>query len=178
MKSFYEIEVTQQDGSEISLNAFKDKVLLVVNTATRCGFTKQYEGLETLYQELNDKGFEVLDFPSNQFMNQAPEDDEAINEFCSLNYQTSFKRFKKVDVNGAHADPLFVFLRDKMPKDQGDDSKSFLQKILKLKPQKEKNEIHWNFTKFLVDRSGNVVARYAPTTTPESIRDDILKLLL
>ena len=150
--------VVKQKGSDVSLSEFKGKVLLIVNTATRCGFTPQYTGLEALYEKYNEKGFEILDFPCNQFMFQAPGTDEDINEFCSLNYNTKFPRFSKVKVNGKDEEPLFRFLKDNAPENTG-------------------KNVKWNFTKFLVDRSGNVVHRFEPTDTPESIEKSIEELL-
>ena len=150
--------VVKQKGSDVSLSEFKGKVLLIVNTATRCGFTPQYTGLEALYEKYNEKGFEILDFPCNQFLFQAPGTDEDINEFCSLNYNTKFPRFSKVKVNGKEEEPLFRFLKDSAPENTG-------------------KNVKWNFTKFLVDRSGNVVHRFEPTDTPESIEKSIEELL-
>ncbi len=150
--------VVKQKGSDVSLSEFKGKVLLIVNTATRCGFTPQYTGLEALYEKYNEKGFEILDFPCNQFLFQAPGTDEDINEFCSLNYNTKFPRFSKVKVNGKEEEPLFRFLKDNAPENTG-------------------KNVKWNFTKFLVDRSGNVVHRFEPTDTPESIEKSIEELL-
>lgn len=150
--------VVKQKGSDVSLSEFKGKVLLIVNTATRCGFTPQYTGLEALYEKYNSKGFEILDFPCNQFLFQAPGSDEEINEFCSLNYNTKFPRFSKVKVNGKEEEPLFRFLKDNAPENTG-------------------KNVKWNFTKFLVDRSGNVVHRFEPTDTPESIEKSIEELL-
>ena len=136
----------------------KGKVLLIVNTATGCGFTPQYKGLEELYEKYKDQGFEILDFPCNQFMGQAPGSDAEINEFCTLKYNTTFKRFKKIDVNGSSEDPLYTYLKSKKRGVMG-------------------RKIKWNFTKFLVDREGNVVKRFAPTTTPEKILGSIKKYL-
>ena len=150
--------VVKQKGSDVSLEQYKGKVLLIVNTATRCGFTPQYTGLEALYEKYNSKGFEILDFPCNQFLFQAPGSDEEINEFCSLNYNTKFPRFSKVKVNGKEEEPLFRFLKDNAPEN------------------KCKN-VKWNFTKFLVDKEGNVVHRFEPTDTPESIEKSIEELL-
>ena len=154
--SIYEFKVKNQKGEDISLKDYEGKVLLVVNTATHCGFTPQYDGLEKLYEEHHDKGFEILDFPCNQFFRQAPESDEEINHICSLRFNTKFPRFKKVDVNGKNAEPLFVHLC------------SFNGKYKKVK---------WNFTKFLVNKKGEVIARFEPTTKPEDIEESIKKAL-
>lgn len=154
----YDIVVKDNKGNDVKLDKYKGKVLLIVNTATKCAFTPQYEQLEQLFEDYKDRGFEILDFPSNQFAHQAPEDDEGINTFCSLNYGTSFDRFQKIDVNGKNESPLYTLLK-------------------KEKSGILSNNIKWNFTKFLVDKNGNVVKRYAPNTKPEKIREDIESLL-
>lgn len=154
----YDFKVRNAKGEEVLMTEFKGKVLLIVNTATGCGFTPQYEGLQKLYEKYRDKGLEILDFPCNQFGHQAPGTDEEIQEFCTLKYNTTFPLFSKIDVNGKNADPLFVYLKAQQGGFLGDD-------------------IKWNFTKFLVSRDGTVVGRYAPVTKPEKIEEDILKLL-
>ena len=154
----YDFKVKNSTGKDVSLEDYKGKVLLIVNTATGCGFTPQYEGLEKLYREFNPQGFEVLDFPCNQFGHQAPGSDNEINEFCTLRYDTTFPRFKKVDVNGKEASPLYKWLKSQKG--------GFLG-----------SRIKWNFTKFLVDREGRVVARFAPTTPPSKIRSAIQALI-
>ena len=154
----YDFTVKGRAGEDVSLADYKGKVLLVVNTATGCGFTPQYEGLQKLYDAHKDKGFEVLDFPCNQFANQAPGSEAEIQSFCTLNYGTTFPRFAKIDVNGKNASDLFRFLK-------------------KEKGGLLGSSIKWNFTKFLIDREGNVAKRFAPTDTPESIESDILALL-
>ena len=157
--NIYDFEVKTIDGKTISMSQYKGKVLLIVNVASKCGFTKQYEGLENLFEKYKDKDFMVLGFPSNQFANQEPESDDKIKEFCSLTYDVKFDMFSKIDVNGEKESPLYTFL------------KSSQKGILGTE------DIKWNFTKFFVDKNGNVVDRFAPTTTPESIEKDILKLL-
>ncbi|MFT8355947.1 glutathione peroxidase [Bifidobacterium aquikefiri] len=154
----YDFTVKDPKGNDVSLDDYKGKVLLIVNTATQCGFTPQYEGLEKLYHEYKEKGLEILDFPCNQFNGQAPGTDEEIGSFCRVKYGTEFPRFAKIDVNGDHADPLYEWLKEQK---SGIGMKS----------------IKWNFTKFLIDKHGNVVNRYAPTTTPESIEKDIVAQL-
>lgn len=156
--NIYDFKVIRNDGREESLATYKGKVLLIVNTATGCGFTPQYEGLEKLYEKYHKEGLEILDFPCNQFGHQAPGTDTEINSFCTLKYDTRFPRFKKVDVNGKTAAPLFEWLK-------------------KQKGGIFGNAIKWNFTKFLVDREGKVVARYAPITPPEKLEQEIQKLL-
>ena len=152
--SLYEIKVLTNKGEEISLEQYKGKALLIVNTATGCGFTPQYKGLEDLYEKYHEQGFEVLDFPCNQFFRQAPGSDEEIHQFCTLRYNTTFPRFKKIEVNGKNESPLYTFLKAQI-----------------------KGRIKWNFTKFLVDKEGNVVKRFEPTDKPEDFENDIAELL-
>ncbi len=176
--NIFEIKVKDNKQNETTLEAYKGKVLLIVNTATKCGLTPQYEQLEAIYKKYHEKGFEVLDFPSNQFLKQAPGTDEEITEFCTLNYGTTFPRFAKSDVNGKDTNPLFAYLKEQQPKDtHNEGTGSFIEKIMKLQPFKKEEDIKWNFTKFLVDKQGNVVARYSPTYTPEELTGEIEKLL-
>lgn len=160
--SIFDISARLLDGREIGLDRFKGRVLLIVNTASQCGFTPQYAGLETLYRKYKDRGFEVLGFPSNQFGKQEPGTGEEIGAFCSKNYGVSFPVFAKIDVNGAGAHPLYRFLKKRKPGMFG---------VLGI------SRIQWNFTKFLVDRGGNVVARYSPSTPPEALIPAIERLL-
>lgn len=157
--SFYDFEVTTLRGKEESLSKYKGKVLLVVNTASKCGFTPQYKGLQEMYEKYKDRGFEVLGFPSNQFAGQEPGDNDEIAEYCQVNYGVTFPMFEKIDVKGDEAHPLFKYLSEEAPGVLG--SKS----------------VKWNFTKFLIDQEGRVLKRYAPKTTPEQIESDISKLL-
>ncbi|MFZ2952474.1 MAG: glutathione peroxidase [Streptococcus suis] len=152
--SIYDITVQKQDGTDQSMQDFQGQVLLVVNTAPGCGLAPQYEELQELYDTYKDQGFVVLDFPCNQFLNQAPGSDEEINQTCSLNYGTTFPRFAKIAVNGAETSPLYRYLK-------------------KEKSTLFGGRIEWNFTKFLVDRQGRVVKRYLPTTTPLKHKEDI-----
>lgn len=178
--SIYDIKVKDSKGEDVSLEKFKGKVMLIVNTATGCGFTPQYTGLEKLYEKYNEKGFEVLDFPCNQFGNQAPGSDEEIHEFCTLKYNTKFEQFKKVDVNGENESELFKFLKEQKGFEgiPGLEGKMLTPVLKKMDPDyKNNNNIKWNFTKFLVDKEGNVVERYEPTIKPEKIEEDIIKLL-
>ncbi|MBR3133440.1 MAG: glutathione peroxidase [Clostridia bacterium] len=156
--SIYDYKVKNRKGEDVSLEDYKGKVLLIVNTATGCGFTPQYEGLENLYKKYHEKGLEILDFPCNQFGNQAPGSNDEIHEFCTLKYNTTFDQFAKIDVNGENESPLYTFLKS--------EKKGMLS-----------NKIKWNFTKFLVDKEGNVVGRFAPTVKPEDIDSKIAELL-
>ncbi|WP_420195579.1 glutathione peroxidase [Marinobacter sp. GH_1] len=158
-ESIYDFSVRDIKGNEASMADYKGKVLLIVNTASKCGFTPQFEGLQALHEELGDRGFEVLGFPCNQFMNQDPANEDAISQFCSLNYGVSFPMFAKIDVNGDGAHPLFQFLKSEAKGLMGSE------------------KVKWNFTKFLVNRDGQVIRRYAPTAKPADIRADIEKLL-
>ncbi|MDY4523178.1 MAG: glutathione peroxidase [Atopobium sp.] len=172
--SVYDFTVTNPDGSTTALSEYKGKVLLVVNTATGCGFTPQYEDLEAMYAQLRDKGFEILDFPCNQFAGQAPESDDEIHAFCTMKFGTEFPQFKKIDVNGETADPLFVSLATQMPFQgfgKGLKAKG-LEKFAAINNKKfgDKAYIMWNFTKFLIDREGNVVARFEPTTSMSEVK--------
>jgi glutathione peroxidase len=159
MTAITEMSVKAADGSTADLSSYAGKVLLIVNTASKCGFTPQYTGLEALHREMAGRGFEVLGFPCNQFGGQEPGDAAEIANFCSLTYDVTFPMFAKIDVNGTDADPLFEQLKSEAPGLMG--SKA----------------IKWNFTKFLVDRSGKTVKRYAPTTKPQEIKADIEALL-
>lgn len=150
----YDFEVMNQSGEMVSLRKYEGKVLLIVNTATKCGFTPQYDAIESMYEDFRAQGFEVLDFPCNQFFHQAPHSDEEINQICSLRFNTKFPRFKKIDVKGDKADPLFKWL---------------ITQNEKGKPQ----PIKWNFTKFLINRKGEVVGRFGPAEKPESFIDKV-----
>lgn len=155
---FYDYEAMDIDGNNVSMQDYEGKVVLVVNTASKCGYTPQFEGLEQLYKDYKDRGFEVLGFPCNQFGGQDPGSDEEILGFCELNYGVTFKMFSKVKVNGKDAHPLWVYLKEAQGGVLGD-------------------RIKWNFTKFLIDREGNVIERFASATKPEEIRGDIEALL-
>ena len=178
--SIYDLTVKNRNNEDVSLSEFKGKVLIIVNTATGCGFTPQYEGLEKLYKEYHDKGLEILDFPCNQFGNQAPGTDNEIHEFCALKYNTTFDQFSKIDVNGENESPLYTILKDAIADDviSGMKNKMAMKAIVKIsKTTKDKKDIKWNFTKFLVDKDGNVVERYSPTFKPEDMEDKIKELL-
>ncbi|MBR1640381.1 MAG: glutathione peroxidase [Treponema sp.] len=178
--SIYDFSVKNRQNEDVSLADYKGKVLLVVNTATGCGFTPQYEGLEKLYSAYHEKGLEVLDFPCDQFGHQAPGTDDEIHEFCSFKYHTTFDQFKKIEVNGPNALPLFKYLEDaKAFSGFTGPNAAFMDDMLaKSDPNYKTNpDIKWNFTKFLIDRDGKVLARYESTVEPETIENDIKKII-
>jgi len=158
-KSFYDFSATSITGEKVSMSTYKDKVILIVNVASECGFTPQYEGLEKLYKKYHAQGFEILGFPSNQFGAQEPGSEEEIQNFCKLNFGVTFPLFKKIEVNGDNTHPLYIFLKSEATGFVGSES------------------IKWNFTKFLVDKKGQVIDRYGSATKPEKIANDIKKLL-
>ncbi len=179
--SFYDFTVLDRKGNEFSLEAFRGKVVLVVNTATGCGFTPHYAPMEEMYEALHDKGFEILDIPCNQFARQTPGTDEEIHEFCTLRYNTKFPQMKKSDVNGENALPLYGFLKEQ----KGFEGFGFgpyaiaMSAMLKKidKDYKKNPDIKWNFTKFLVDREGNVVERFEPTHDMKDVEKKAAELL-
>ena len=174
----YNYKVKDNKDEMIDLSIYKGKVLLIVNSATRCGLTKQYDGLQSLYAEYKEQGFEILEFPCNQFLEQAPESDDEIESFCTLTYATTFKRFAKIDVNGENADPLYKYIRSEVPNAEENLEAKAFHALLALKGIKAAgDEIIWNFTKFLIDREGNVVKRFDPTVKPKKLNEDISKLL-
>lgn len=174
IKLIYDYEVTNLKGEKVSLKQFAGKVLLIVNTATRCGFTSQYEQLQKLYEKYKDKGLEILDFPCNQFLEQAPESNDEIQMFCERRYATTFPRFSKIDVNGANTIPLYAYLKQQCPKDIEDEKTAdFKKKLEQLGQVFPNSEIKWNFTKFLVNREGDVIARFAPTCEPKDLETHI-----
>ena len=168
MKTIYDFTVLDKKGEEVPLRQYEGKVLLIVNTASRCGFTPQYEALEAMYDRLQARGLEILDFPCNQFGQQAPESDEEYGQFCSLTYGTKFPQFKKIEVNGENESPLFAWLKEQKGFegfDKDNQLTGILEKMLgEADPDYDKKpSIKWNFTKFLVNRKGEVVARFEPT---------------
>ncbi len=176
--TIYDFTVKDNKGNDVSLKDYEGKVLLVVNTATKCGLTPQYEALESLYQHYHDRGFEILDFPCNQFLAQAPGTDEEITSFCTLNYGTTFPRFQKIEVNGGNAAPLYSWLKQQAQQETEDaEAKGLMEKLAQIGQKVLGSEIKWNFTKFLIDRSGNVVQRFAPTRKPDELAAEIEKLL-
>ncbi|MCR5240183.1 MAG: glutathione peroxidase [Prevotella sp.] len=178
----YNITVKDGEGKAVKMKTYKGKVLLIVNTATRCGFTPQYKELENLYERYHAEGLEILDFPCNQFGQQAPGTNEEIHTFCTTNFNIQFPQFDKIDVNGEAASPLFVFLKSQQSFggfDQADKRGQMMHQML-LKRDKDyaqKSDIKWNFTKFLVDRKGNVVRRFEPTDKMEDVEKAISLLL-
>ena len=181
-KNFYDFSVKSQDGKDKNLSDFKGKVVLVVNTASKCGFTPQYAELETLFKKYNDKGFEILDLPCNQFGGQSPESDAETTSFCQLNYGTTFPQMKKVEVNGTNEIPLYKWLKSKFSFGGFDKSHRIGaildSRLRETNPNYEKSsDIMWNFTKFLIDRKGNVVARFEPTTDMQIVEENIKKFL-
>lgn len=181
MSKIYDYSICNTNGEEISLSKFSGKVLLIVNTATGCGFTPQYAPLEAMYEKYHDKGLEIIDIPCNQFGGQAPGSDEEIHEFCTLNYDTKFDQFKKSDVNGANELKLYTFLKREKGFEGFDDNKltPILEDMLgKADPDyAKKSDIKWNFTKFIVDRNGNVVKRFEPTADMAKVEEFVASLL-
>ena len=182
-QGIYDIRVKNDAGQEVSLSDYRGKVLLIVNTATRCGFTPQYEELEALYKKYCDEGLEILDFPCNQFGQQAPGTIREIHEFCTANFDIQFPQFDKVDVNGPQASPLFTFLKSKQPFrgfNTADPRGKMMDQMLRKQDAAydKKSDIKWNFTKFLVSRDGRVIARYEPTATVKDMELDIRTQLL
>ena len=179
--SFYDYSVTTPRGEEISMKDYAGKVVMVVNTATGCGFTPHYKDIEEMYEKYHDQGFEVIDVPCNQFKGQAPGTDEEIHEFCQLHYNTKFPQMKKSDVNGENAIPLFKYLKSQKGFEGfGKNPAGLLMSgLLKTidKDYKNNSEIKWNFTKFIVDREGNVVARFEPTTDMKKVDEFVASLI-
>ena len=179
--SLYELSVKTRKGEDFLLSELRGKVLLIVNTATGCGFTPQYEALETLYERYHEQGLEVLDFPCNQFGHQAPGEDEEIHAFCTGKYKTRFDQFRKIDVNGENEDPLFTWLKREAPADEavkGLKAKAAMASIAKISTScKAPADVKWNFTKFLVDREGRVVRRLSPIADPMELEAEIRTLL-
>lgn len=173
----YDFKVKDIDDRYISLSDYKGKVLLIVNGATGCGFTPQYDGLQKLYEKYQPEGFEILDFPSNQFLGQAPGTNEEIVGFCKLNFGVEFKQFSKIDVNGENEEPLYNYLKTTVEEYKDKETNSFYEKVSKFTPDIKEKDIRWNFTKFLINREGNIVGRFAPNIAPDEIDQHISKLL-
>ena len=181
MRTVYDFTVRDRQGNDVSLSEYQGKVLLIVNTATGCGFTPHYEPLEAMYREFKEEGFEILDFPCNQFANQAPGTEDEIHDYCTLKFGTEFPQFAKIDVNGDNAAPLFAYLATEIPfKGFGKGLKNAaLGKFADMNNKKygEKTYIGWNFTKFLVDREGRVIARFEPTVDMKDVRTAVAAAL-
>ncbi|MDO4433713.1 MAG: glutathione peroxidase [Alysiella sp.] len=167
-----------KNGIEVPLSDYRDKVLLIVNTASKCGLTPQYEALQQLHTQYHNLGLEILDFPCNQFREQAPENNEEYAKVCQMKFGTQFPIFDKIEVNGVNAHPLYVFLKQQQPADQGGTIfQELLLRLVALGEKREGNDIKWNFTKFLINRHGEVIARFAPSTSPLGMVDVVAALL-
>ena len=180
MAKIYDFKTTNNKGVEVDFAQYEGKVLMIVNTASKCGFTPQYDGLEALYQKYKDQGLVILGFPCDQFAGQEPGDNDEIAEFCRLNHGVTFPLMAKTEVNGPKAEPVFEFLKAQAPTEEynGLKAKATAKMLKGLSKSMEKDsDIRWNFTKFLVSRDGSVIKRYAPTTTPEDIEKDIKGML-
>ena len=180
MKRIYDYKALNNKGVEMDFSQYKGQVIMVVNTASKCGFTPQYDGLEALYQKYKDKGLVVIGFPCDQFAHQEPGSDTEIEEFCRLNHGVTFPLMKKTDVNGASEHPVFTYLKEVAPKEEYKGLKAkAAQKMLKTisKSVEKESDILWNFTKFLINRDSTEIKRYAPTVTPNDIEKDIIEFL-
>ena len=180
MEKIYDFKALTSKGKELDFKEFEGKVLLIVNTASKCGFTPQFEGLEALNQKYKDKGLVIIGFPCNQFKNQDPGSDSEIEGFCQLNYGVTFQIMKKIDVNGENANPIFEYLKKQAPEEKyhGLKAKGMLALFKTISNSVEKDsDIKWNFTKFLVSKDGATIKRYAPTTEPKDFEKDIEEML-
>ena len=180
MEKIYDFKALSNRGAELDFAQFEGKVLMIVNTASKCGFTPQYDGLEALYQKYKEQGFVIVGFPCDQFAHQEPGSNEEIAEFCRINHGVTFQLMSKIDVNGPNADPIFEYLKSVAPAEEykGLKAKATHTLLKGLSKSVEKDsDILWNFTKFLINRDGTVVKRYAPVTTPEDIEKDIQEML-
>ena len=180
MKKIYDFKALSNKGKEVDFAQYEGKVLMVVNTASKCGFTPQYDGLEALYQKYNEQGFEIVGFPCDQFAGQEPGSNEEIAEFCRINHGVTFQLMAKTDVNGTNAEPIFEYLKAAAPAEEYNGLKAKATRAMLKgisKSVEKESDILWNFTKFLINRDGTVVKRYAPTTTPEDIEKDIQGML-
>ena len=178
--NIYDLKVKTRNGDDFDLSSLKGKVSLVVNTATGCGFTPQYKAIEDLFEKYHDQGFEVLDFPCDQFGHQAPGSDDEIHQFCTAKYNTRFDQFAKVEVNGENENQVFTILKEQQPTEEivGFKNKAAMKAVSKISTScKKPGDIVWNFTKFLVDKEGNAVKRYNPTFDPSELEKDLKALL-
>ena len=180
MAKIYDFKALSNKGAEVDFAQFEGNVLMIVNTASKCGFTPQYDGLEALYQKYKDQGLVIIGFPCDQFAHQEPGSDEEIAEFCRLNHGVTFPLMGKIEVNGANAHPVFVYLKENAQPEESNGLKAkataLLFKAISKSVEKD-NDIKWNFTKFLVNRDGTVIKRFEPTTTPEAIEKDVQAML-
>jgi len=180
MVKIYDFKALSNKGAEVDFAQFEGKVLMIVNTASKCGFTPQYDGLEALYQEYKEQGLVIVGFPCDQFAHQEPGSNEEIAEFCRINHGVTFPLMAKIDVNGANAHPVFVYLKENA---QAEEKKGFKAKATAVlfkaisKSVEKESDIKWNFTKFLISRDGSVIKRFEPTTTPEAIEKDVKAML-
>ena len=180
METIYSFKTLSNKGAEVELSQYKGKVLMIVNTASKCGFTPQYDGLEALYQKYKDQGLVILGFPCDQFAGQEPGSNEQIEEFCRLNHGVTFPLMAKTDVNGENAEPVFEYLKSQAPTEEYKGLKAKATRTMLKgisKTARKDSDILWNFTKFLVNRDGTVIKRYAPVTTPEEIEKDLQEML-
>ena len=180
MSKIYDFKALNNRGAEVNFAEFEGKVLMIVNTASKCGFTPQYDGLEALYQKYKEDGLVIIGFPCDQFAHQEPGSNEEIAEFCRLNHGVTFPLMAKTDVNGANAEPIFEYLKTQAPTEEYNGLKAkAAAKMFKTisKSVEKESDIKWNFTKFLINRNGTIVKRYAPTTTPDKIEKDIKEML-
>jgi len=179
METIYDFKALNNRGDEVDMSQYKGKVLMIVNTASKCGFTPQYDGLEALYKKYQDKGLVILGFPCDQFKHQEPGTDEEIAEFCRLNHGVTFPLMKKIDVFGENAHPIFTYLTTQVPDEEvhGLKNKATMKLVDSLAVGRKEGDVRWNFTKFLISRDGATIKRYAPTTKPEDIEKDIESML-
>ncbi len=180
METIYSFKTLSNKGAEVELSQYKGKVLMIVNTASKCGFTPQYDGLEALYQKYKDQGLVILGFPCDQFAGQEPGSNEQIEEFCRINHGVTFPLMAKTDVNGENAEPVFEYLKSQAPTEEYKGLKAKATRTMLKgisKTARKDSDILWNFTKFLVNRDGTVIKRYAPVTTPEEIEKDLQEML-
>ena len=179
MSTIFDFKALNNRREEIELSSYRGSVVMIVNTASKCGFTPQYDGLEALYQKYKDRGLVIIGFPCDQFAHQEPGSDEEIAEFCRVNHGVTFPLMSKIEVNGENAHPIYRYLKQQAPEEEvgGFADKAKMKLIEKLSSGKEKGDIRWNFTKFLVSRDGARIKRYAPTVKPETMEKDIEELL-
>ena len=176
-QNFYEFSALSLQGKEVGMDKYKGKVVLVVNTASKCGLTPQFEGLEKLYKDYKDSGLVILGFPCNQFANQEPGSEKDIAEGCLINYGVTFPMFSKIDVNGPNEEPLYKYLKTAVEEFRNQETVDFYNKVKQYTPNIVENDIRWNFTKFLIDKEGNVIARFATNITAEEMDEHIAKLV-